>query len=166
MGQWQSNLRASASEESKWVQGPSATQLNPVKTHISNHHRNQVWRHGLLCPQGTNLWSNSLQGTETVSDYLLWLKRRQHSNFSTHPQKLQPWNTWSCSPAILSSRGGEGKHRLNTQSRAFIVGGGGFMVWKKTFSTCCPRNRRSSMSLEVNTGVLAADHRPRGELCV
>lgn len=43
---------------------------------------------------------------------------------------------------------------------------GGFMVWKKTFGTCCPRNRRSSMSLEVNTGVLAADHRPGAELRV
>lgn len=40
------------------------------------------------------------------------------------------------------------------------------MVWKKTFSTCCPRNRRSSMSLEVSAGVLAAHHWPGAELGV
>jgi len=40
------------------------------------------------------------------------------------------------------------------------------MVWKKTFGTCCPRNRRSSMSLEINAGVLAADHRSGAELRV
>lgn len=41
-----------------------------------------------------------------------------------------------------------------------------FIVWKKSFSTCCPRNRRSSMSLKVTAGLLTADHRPRAELHV
>lgn len=37
-----SNLRASASGESKQVQGQSTDQLNPIKTQISNDHRKQV----------------------------------------------------------------------------------------------------------------------------
>lgn len=51
--------------------------------------------------------------------YLLGLKRRQRSNFSTHTQELQP-----CSPAPLFSGGAEGRHRLDTQRRTFIALGG------------------------------------------
>lgn len=37
-----SNLRASASEENKFIQGQSTEQLNLIKTQISNHHRKPV----------------------------------------------------------------------------------------------------------------------------
>lgn len=101
--------------------------------------------------------TSSLQGTDTVPDSSSsgW---REDSSAAPH------WETAALKPprslAQLSRGGAEG--RLSTQTCVVW----GFMVWKTTFSTCCPRNRRSSMSLEVSAGVLAAHHRPGAELGV
>lgn len=145
------------------VQGQSTDQLNPVKTQVSDHHGEQVSHQGLLCPGGTNLWSDSLQGTATTQVTNLtssgW--REDNAAPSTHSElaavnHLAPFP----SPAFQRSRRKAQAQRTNPH----FYNCESFMVWKKSFSTCCPRNRRSSMSLKVSTGLLTADHRPRAEL--
>lgn len=96
---------------------------------------------------------------------LLQLKRRQHSNFSTL-RNCCP-KTLFCVPLPWFSEVEQyGSTDLGNRSAhtCTFIALGFFTLWKKIFGTCCPGNRRSSMSLEVNAGLVAADHQPTAEL--
>lgn len=144
------------------VQGLSTAQSNPVQTQVSDH-REQVSHQGLLCPAGTNLWSDSLQGTETVTNSTSSGWTEDNTAPSTHSEvaalnHLAPFP----SPAFQRSR----RKAQAEHTNLHFYNHKNFMVWKKSFSTCCPWNRSSSMSLKVNAGLLTADQQPRAELCI
>lgn len=83
-----------------------------------------------------------------------------------HAQKLLPQNTLLRSFALIFRGGAVQRHGLGKQAAhtCTFIALGFFTLWKKIFGTCCPGNRRSSMSLEVNAGLVTADQRPTAEL--
>lgn len=95
------------------AQGQSIDQLNPVKSQVSDP-REQGSHQRLLCPGGTNLWSDSYKGLKQRPAWppLAEEKTTQHL---PHTQKLQPWTWLHSLPQLF--RGAEG----NTQVCPFIT---------------------------------------------
>lgn len=128
------------------VEGQSTDQLNPVKTQVSDH-REQSHIRGSSSQQVPTCEVTPCKGLKQWPAWPPLAKRRQHSTFYTlrscnpEPPGSIPF------PSFQRSRR---KEKLNTQTSTVITKN--LMVWKKSFSTCCPRNRRSSMSLKSAQG--------------
>ena len=161
-----SNDRASASKESKQV---SRIKHQSIKAY-KNPNQQSPQKAGII------MWTPLVMTYKPVKQILarvgnsdgldlLQLKRRQHSNFSTL-RNCCP-KTLFCVPlpwfSEVEQYGSTGLGNRSAHTCTFIALGF-FTLWKKIFGTCCPGNRRSSMSLEVNAGLVTADHQPTAEL--